>query len=419
MSEFTITVIGLGFVGLTTALGFADQGNLVFGVDVDLQRREQLSAGELPFQEPNLAEALARNSGKHFQLTADCAAAAKRSDFIFLCVGTPCEQDGQANLSSIFRAIDSLIPTLQSGGRRVLVLKSTIPPGTTAERILPYLKQRGVSAELQVATNPEFLREGHCWEDFTRPDRVVCGVADQETATSLKALYAPFACPIYSVSYQTAEFIKYLSNATLATMISFSNEMSRIADQIGGIDVKAAFEILHEDRRWADGSMRSYVYPGCGYGGYCLPKDTRALYAQSRLHGYEPELLSRVIAVNEDMPRYVAEKIAAACRGAQRIGVLGLSFKPGSDDVRMSVAAPIIRRLLANGFEIHAYDPAAAEQFQALYQLGIVYHSNKEHLLEACGHIALLTAWEEFRDLNLRYPDKIFVDCRYQMRTRS
>ena len=268
MNKKTVTVFGLGFVGLTTALGFAETGCKVFGIDVDTERKGFLREGTVPFHEPHMEEVLRKHIGQSFFVTDDIPAAIAESAYVFYCVGTPYGADGSADLTYLFSAIDSTLDAVHDEKFRVLVTKSTIPPSTTAEKILPYIKGKGGKAEhLGVANNPEFLREGHCWEDFMEADRIVLGVNDETSKALLTELYEPMGIPIKCVSHSTGEFIKYLSNTLLATLISYSNEMAQAADAFGGIETAEAFRILHMDKRWNHCNMSSYVYPGCGYGG--------------------------------------------------------------------------------------------------------------------------------------------------------
>ncbi len=302
-----VTVFGLGFVGLTTALGFAHMGYRVYGVDVDERRKDTLRQGKLPFYEPYMEDVLQEHLGKNFLGAEDAAEAVADSEFVFFCVGTPYGKDGSADLTYLFQALDMAIDGIADEKFRVMVVKSTVPPGTTAERVAPYVKEKGEKAAfISVANNPEFLREGHCWEDFIHADRIVLGCDQGKAEEMLKKLYEPMDVPVFCVSHNTGEFIKYLSNTLLATMISYSNEMARIADSIGNIETAEAFRILHMDRRWDGCQMTSYVYPGCGYGGYCLPKDTNALLARARETGCEPAILREVISVNDNIAKYIA-----------------------------------------------------------------------------------------------------------------
>jgi UDPglucose 6-dehydrogenase len=231
-------------------------------------------------------------------------------------------------------------------------------------------------------------------------------------------VYKKFKCPICFVSLNTAEFVKYLSNSFLATLISFSNEMSIIADAIGGIDTAESFRIAHLDRRWNENGMASYMYPGCGYGGYCLPKDTKALLAGAGAAGVDAGILKNVIKTNDAMPLVMAERIekAAGYDKSRIIGVLGLSFKPGSDDVRDSASARIIQRLLADGYDlVSAYDPVANAPFAACYSgLKLDYRDSLEGLIESADVLAILTAWDDFRALR-GMTGKPIVDCRYML----
>lgn len=410
-----VTVFGLGFVGLTTALGFAHLGYKVYGIDVNRERTNVLKAGKLPFLEPDIQEVLQTHLNQNFIITDNAQQAIADSEYIFYCVGTPYGESGSANLTYLFSAIDTTINAVHDEKFRVLVTKSTIPPSTTAEKIVPYVKAKGAVAEhLGVANNPEFLREGHCWSDFMEADRIVLGCNDDISKNMLCRLYEPMHVPIVCVSHSTGEFIKYLSNTLLATMISYSNEMAQVADQIGGIDVGDAFHILHMDKRWNNCNMTSYVYPGCGYGGYCLPKDTCALFAQAKAKGCEPQILKHVIETNEKRPAIIAEKIIQGQTKEAVIGILGLSFKPGSDDVRDTAAYKVIKALQQKGYtNITAYDPAAVEEFQKYYRdVTVDYKNSAREVYESADVIAIVTAWDEFKAVP-ELGDKPIVDCRY------
>ena len=234
----------------------------------------------------------------------------------------------------------------------------------------------------------------------------------------LKELYAKSGVPIYSVSLNTGEFIKYLSNTSLACLISFANEMSLAADKIGNIDVATAFRILHKDKRWQDGSIRAYFYPGCGYGGYCLPKDTNAFYAVAKSAGFDGEILKNVIETNERMPEKTAERIMEAAGTDKNvcIGILGLSFNAGSDDVRDTPSAKIIRELNKAGYkDIIAYDPVAMKEFERQYSdLDCRYLDNKETLIQKADIVAIATAWKEFGEVGAK-TEKPIIDCRYML----
>lgn len=415
-----VTVFGLGFVGLTTALGFAHMGYKVYGIDVDENRKATLRRGELPFFEPHMDEVLNEHLDKNFFVTDDVKEAVKNSDFLFFCVGTPYGVDGSADLTYLFGALDTALDCIEDDKFRVVVTKSTIPPSTTSDKIYPYVKSKGEkAAHIGVANNPEFLREGYCWDDFIHADRIVLGCNDETSKKMLTDLYEPLQVPIKCVSHNTGEFIKYLSNTLLATMISYSNEMAQVADTIGDIEIADAFKILHMDRRWGGCNMKSYVYPGCGYGGYCLPKDTNALLAQSREKGYEPAILKEVIAVNDNMADTISKKIIKALPDERKdacIGILGLAFKPGSDDVRDTPAARIIRKLREKEYDnIIAYDPVAQAEFARVYpELDIEMCPDRKTICEKASVLVITTAWEEFRDIMEETNSKV-IDCRYML----
>lgn len=415
-----VTVVGLGFVGLTTALGLAEYGHEVYGIEANPERLATITSGKLPFQEPELDEALARHLDHNFIPTDNWDEAVANSEAIIYCVGTPYGEDGNADLTYLYGAIDQTLAAIHDDKFRVLVVKSTIPPSTTERRIIPYLEERGwdVPERIGVANNPEFLREGHCWEDFMQADRVVLGVSDPLSEQILQDLYTNSGVPVFAVSLNTGEFIKYLSNTSLACLISFANEMATAAERIGEIDVAQAFRILHMDDRWQNGGIRAYFYPGCGYGGYCLPKDTNAFYALARDMGTDMPMLEATIATNDDMAEVTARKIISAAKNNKdsRIGILGLSFNVGSDDVRDAPSAKIIHKLNKAGYcNIVGYDPVAREQFEHAYpNLNCTYKDSCNALLAEVDVAAITTAWPEFRDIP-QHCNKSIVDCRYML----
>lgn len=413
-----VTVIGLGFVGLTTALGFAAKGHKVYGVETNTLRLNTIRNGEIPFHEPHLRDVLSQTKEKTFFVTDNLREALSQSQLVFLCVATPSQNDGHTDLSYLFKAIEEVLRFIPKDGSKVMVIKSTVPPSTAQKKIKPFIEQLGfkVTKDIGLANNPEFLREGKAWEDFIHPDRIVIGSEDQESTAEVAKLYASFAAPIHNVSLNTAEFIKYLSNTMLATMISFSNEMSMIADAIGGIDTKEAFQVLHKDRRWfgTPANMASYVFPGCGFGGACLPKDTQALFAQAKQAGYTPQLIGEVLKVNAKIREFVVEKILSTAGKEETIGILGLSFKPDTDDVRDSPSYDIVKILLDKGYRrIVAYDPKAKENFQKEFSLPIEYADSFEVLAKSASTILLLTPWKEFIEKQELLNGKKVLDFKY------
>lgn len=414
-----VTIFGLGFVGLTTGVGLAEKGCKVYGFDINEDRLGTLRQGKLPFLEPGLDEALMRNLNHNFFLDVPLEKAIADSEYIFYCVGTPYGKGGHADLSYLFKAIDDTLEMINDQKFRLLIIKSTIPPSTTAQRIVPYVQAKAKDQNLSVANNPEFLREGSCWNDFMDPDRIIFGVNDLKSKEMLERLYMPFNSPMYAVSYNTGEFIKYLSNTVLATLISYSNEMSIVADEIGDIDTALAFRIVHQDKRWNSGKVSTYLYPGCGYGGYCLPKDVNALFSIVKERGVYLPILDHVIKTNDLMPEIIYNRIKKTVDKNAAIGILGLSFKPGSDDVRDTPSAKIISVLLKNGYtDIYAYDPVANHEFERHYpDLKVTFCEKGYDIINIADVFVITTAWEEFKQLSLSLKDegKYIIDCRFML----
>lgn len=413
-----ITILGLGFVGLTTGLGFSKKGFKTFGFDINTERLEMLKNYEIPFHEPHLKEVLQETLGETFFLDVSFEEAIKQSEAIFICVGTPSAPDGSADLKYIYAAIDQIL-AVEDKKFKVIITKSTVPPSTVSTKVMPYVQEKIIELDRNVglASNPEFLREGYCWEDFIEPDRVVLGVEDEKSKTILDKIYKPFNAPIHYVSYNSAEYIKYLSNTLLSTLISYSNEMAMIADSIGDIDVPKAFRILHEDKRWfgEPAAMAKYVYPGCGYGGYCLPKDTSALNSIAIEHGVTPHVLTGNLKINDEVMNFVTNSIASKVDKNDSIGILGLAFKPESDDVRLSPSKFIIESLIAKGYKnIIAYDPLANESFKTSYpELEIQYENTLEDVLGKTDNAVILTGWSEFKSKKDLIVKKNVFDYRY------
>ncbi|SFF39659.1 UDPglucose 6-dehydrogenase [Paenibacillus algorifonticola] len=417
-----IAVIGLGFVGLTTGLGLAHRiGCTLFAYDCDPKKRELYRAGRIPFHEPELQEHLGRYLGNRFVVCDTLEEALRSAEYIFYCVGTPALADGGADLNALLGGLKASREVLSDGRFRVLVIKSTVPPGTTSRVIAPLLEQLGLrpGEHVGLAANPEFLREGSAWRDVMEPDRIVIGEAEPDGGRRLAELYAlGFDAPVRRVSATTAEFVKYMSNSLLATMISFANEMAMIAEQTGDIEIPQAFRLLHEDKRWhgTPAKMTDYVYPGCGFGGYCLPKDIASMIHHASVIGEHAGLLQAAVDVNQKAQMRMAERIAAAAgdQKSRKIGILGLSFKPGSDDVRGAVSFEIIRLLLGMGYlNIAAYDPLSMNAFDLAYGLPISYAQTMEELASGSEVIALITSWEEFIEKRHLLSGKLVIDGRY------
>lgn len=409
-----ITVLGLGFVGLTTALGFASRGFQTFGIELNKERCDLLRAGTLPFHEPELDGILADELGHRFHLDIHLEEAVAKSRVIFICVGTPVGDGGKADLRQVEAALRSIL-RIPGDLPCVIAVKSTVPPTSVRDSLQPLLAEG--HSRYCLASNPEFLREGKAWEDFTRPDRIVVGATGETAFAIFREIYAPFGAPLHEVSPTTAEFIKYLSNTLLSTLISFSNEMAMLAERCGDVDVQRSFRIIHEDRRWtgSPAGMASYAYPGCGYGGYCLPKDTLALKSLGQSLGLPMKLLEANLSVNDFVSEFAANRVLRVIDNGERVAILGLAFKPDSDDVRDAPSAAILRRLSKAGvINLIAYDSLANDRFAEAYpELKLTFVNTLEKAVEAADVLVIATASGEFREKRGLFAGKQVVDLRY------
>lgn len=413
-----ITVIGLGVVGLTTALGLSEKGNKVYGYDVNLEKIKTIKNKKLPFFEKDLQKVLKKNLNNTFFLVSSLKEALQKSKIIFLCVETPVDNNGETDLKYVKTAIDSVVSNLNKKDKKIVIIRSTIPPSTTSKKLIPYIENKGlkVGKDIFIANNPEFLREGNAWNDFVHPDRIVVGTSDDYVKKELKKIYLKFGAPICFVTLNTGEFIKYLSNTFLSTLISYSNEMSVVAEYIGDIDTKSAFKIFHEDKRWCGqpANMINYVYPGCGFGGSCLPKDTKALIKKAKENGYKTKILQDVISINNEIKKYWINKIKEKVPKNKSIVILGLSFKPESDDVRQSPAFEIIKLLLKEGYKkIISYDPVSNELFDKVYKVPVKYEKDLKTAVDSSDVVIIVTAWKEFLENKRIYKGKQIFDLRY------
>lgn len=416
-----VTVIGLGFVGLTTALGFAELENTVYGYDINERRMKALKNGHIDIYEPFLEEKLKEHSNKRFYLSENMSEMMTMSDCVFICVGSPCNEDGSVDLSQVKAAMQNCLESIPSDGKyRTLVIKSTVPPGTCSKELLPLIRDKISGTDrLGLASNPEFLREGKCWEDFMSPSRVILGSSDSKAIEILKELYYPLKAPIYCLSTNGAEFSKYLSNVMLATMISFSNELAYAAKCFGDIDIVKAFEALHDDFRLRNAGVASYIYPGCGYGGYCLPKDIQAFTTALATVGYNSVMLQSVININNSVIERLCDEISEVATDEEAIGILGLAFKPETNDVRDTASYFIIRNLIKRGYlKVGVYDPSAMHTFKSRYpELKVIYYNSAELLVDNSDVLIVATAWKEFADLD--YKGKKVIDGRYIIKGKN
>jgi UDPglucose 6-dehydrogenase len=391
-----IAVIGTGYVGLVTGTCFAESGNHVIGVDNDHAKIALLEAGGLPIYEPGLKELVERN--RHLgrlRFSTDLARSVAQSQILFIAVGTPQSAQGAADLSNVWAVADAIAPALD--GHKTLVIKSTVPVGTAAA--LEERLARRTRHSFDVASNPEFLKEGAAIEDFTRPDRVVVGVRRPAVADLLHALYAPFLRtdkPFLVMSPESSEMTKYVANAMLSTKISFINEMANLCERMDA-DINDVRRGIGHDSRIGF----SFLFPGAGYGGSCFPKDVRALIAMARALGVPARLLEAVDAVNEAQKQVLWHKIREHFGGQltdRRIAVWGVAFKPRTDDVREAPALVVIDELLAAGARVRVHDPEAMRNVRALYGDRISYHDLPYGALEGAEALAIVTEWNEFRN---------------------
>ena len=405
-----ISIVGAGYVGLATGVGFTSKGHSVICVDVDAEKVKKLNRGEPPIYEPMLAEYLRRAlEGNLFEATTELTKAIRESEVIFISVGTPSKPDGSIDLGFIEQASRDIGRAIRSKeSYSVVTVKSTVVPGTTEEVVIPLLEKysgKKASTNFGVCMNPEFLREGQALSDFFNPDRVVIGELDKRSGDTLYQLYRDFECPIIRTDLKTAEMIKYASNAFLATKISFINEIGNICKRLG-IDVYEVARGMGLDRRISP----HFLNAGIGFGGSCFPKDLRALIARARELGYEPKLLESVMALNESQPFRLLDllkKHLPDLRG-RTIGILGLAFKPGTDDIRGAPSIRIVGELLREGAMVKAYDPKAMDNFRMIFP-HLYYCESMEEVLDSDA-ILILTEWEEFRKLD--YSGKVVIDGR-------
>jgi UDPglucose 6-dehydrogenase len=394
-----VSMIGAGYVGLVSGACFADFGHQVTCIDKDSRRIAALNGGEIPIFEPGLDHLVETNVRQGRLEFTDQVASVAQADAVFIAVGTPSRRgDGYADLSFVYEAVREIAGYLSNA--TVIITKSTVPVGTgdEIERILRELRP---DAELQVVSNPEFLREGAAIQDFKHPDRIVVGTDDSRARTVLAEIYRPLylnAAPIFCVSRRTAELIKYASNAFLATKITFINEIADLCEQVGA-DVQDIARGMGLDNRIGS----KFLHPGPGFGGSCFPKDATALLKTAQDHGVALRIVEAVSSVNDQRKRAMARKVVAALGGSVRgktIAVLGLAFKPNTDDTRDSPAIPLITALQDLGATVRAYDPAGMEQAKPALP-AVHYRGSAYAAAEGAHALVIATEWEQFRALDL------------------
>ncbi len=397
-----ITVHGTGYVGLVTGACLAEVGNQVTCVDIDASKVKTLEQGQVPFYEPGLDKMVRRNaSAGRLQFTTDVAAGIRHGPFQFIAVGTPKDEDGSADLAHVLtvaRAIGS-----EMNEYRVIVTKSTVPVGTAdkvREAVAEALQRRGVSIDFDVVSNPEFLKEGAAVGDFMKPDRIIVGSSSERATEMLRDLYEPFSRnhdKIIVMDVRSAELTKYAANAMLATKISFMNELANMAE-VCGADVERVRVGIGSDPRIGF----EFIYPGCGYGGSCFPKDVSALIRSGEEHGYRMELVQAVENVNDRQKGLLFEKIRAFFGGqikGRTIALWGLAFKPNTDDMREASSGVLMQQAWAAGARIRAYDPKAQLEARRIFgeRSDLVYCATATEALEGADVLAVVTEWQEFR----------------------
>ena len=420
-----IGVIGSGYVGLVAAACFAEMGNDVVCVDIDQDKIDKLKAGIIPIYEPGLSTLIRENSAKgSLSFTTYINDALSCSKVVFIAVGTPMGDDGSADLKYVLQVAKSIGENMQHD--LVIVDKSTVPVGTAdkvKETIQSALDSRDSALIFNVVSNPEFLKEGAAIKDFMHPDRVVVGADDEKAMQLMRNLYAPFTLSndrFIGMDVRSAEMTKYAANAMLATKISFINEISNICESIGA-DVNQVRIGIGSDKRIG----YQFIYPGCGYGGSCFPKDVQALVNIANDHGYNPELISSVERVNKAQKQVLFSKLVNQLGDnlkEKKIAVWGLSFKPETDDMREAPSINLIQSIVKAGGEVSAYDPKAMDEAKFyLKDIKVNYCNDKYSVLEGADALILVTEWKEFRspDFDLiksKMNGNLFIDGRNQFK---
>jgi len=385
-----IGVIGTGYVGLVTAVCFADSGNEVTGYDIDKGKIEMLKRGEVPIYEPYLKEMLARNLQlKRIFFTSNPEEALRDREIVFIAVGTPSKRDGSPDLKYLWSAVRDIKRFSRSG--TIVVVKSTVPVGTSD------MVQKKLGRNYKVLSNPEFLKEGNAVEDFMKPDRVIIGGDDEKAIEVLKTLHLPYVRtgnPIIVMDRRSAEMTKYASNAMLAMRVSFMNEIANICEKLGA-DVESVRKGVGSDKRIGS----RYLFPGTGYGGSCFPKDLQGLISMAESKGYKPLLIKAVEEVNKRQKEILIKKASAHFKNlrGKRFCIWGLSFKPNTDDMREAPSITVINGLLKRGAVITAYDPVAMENAKKIFKNRISFGNDMYSAAEGADAIFLITEWQEFR----------------------
>ena len=417
-----ITVFGSGYVGLVTGACLADVGNQVMCMDVDQSKIDRLKQGIIPIYEPGLEEMIKDNmAAGRLHFTTDVKEAVDFGLFQFIAVGTPPDEDGSADLRYVLAVAKSVAEHMND--YKIIVDKSTVPVGTAdkvKQDITEVLATRAETVEFDVVSNPEFLKEGSALDDFMKPDRIIIGTDNPRTAELLKALYAPFNRSrerVITMDIRSAELTKYAANAMLATKISFMNELANLAERLGA-DIEHVRHGIGSDSRIG----YSFIYPGCGYGGSCFPKDVKALERTAKEMGYHAELLNAVENVNDRQKHRLFEKISAHYPDgvkSKTFAIWGLAFKPNTDDMREAPSRVLLEALIEAGATVQVYDPEAMQEAKRIYgdKDGLVYCDMQDDTLNNADALVIVTEWKQFRspdfdDLGKKLKDKLIFDGR-------
>ncbi len=419
-----LSIFGTGYVGLVSGACLAEVGHHVVCMDVDPVKIENLKIGILPIWEPGLESLVERNVMEgRLRFTTDAAHAVQHGQVQFIAVGTPAEEDGSADLQYVLAVAESIARHMQD--HKVIVNKSTVPVGTadkTQARVAHVLAERGVKISFDVVSNPEFLKEGGAVNDFLKPDRIIVGTESERAQTLMRELYEPFnrnhERTIF-MDVRSAELTKYAANAMLATKISFMNEMANLAERLGA-DIEEVRKGIGADPRIG----YHFIYPGCGYGGSCFPKDVKALAHTAQQVGYKAQLLQAVEAINDTQKTTLFSKLAAhfggeAQLGGKTIAVWGLAFKPNTDDMREAPSRTLMEALWQSGASVQAYDPVAMKEAERIYgkRAGLTLCGNEYAALRGADALVICTEWQQFRapdfaEMATRMRSKVIVDGR-------
>ncbi len=406
-----IAMIGTGYVGLVSGVCFSDFGHEVVCVDINPKKIEMLERGEVPIYEPGLDELMAKNvAAGRLTFSGDLAKSVAGAEAVFIAVGTPTRRgDGHADLTYVFAAAEEIARAIT--GYTVVVTKSTVPVGTN-RKVHEVISRTNSKADFDVASNPEFLREGAAIDDFMRPDRVVVGVQSDRAGAVMNEIYRPLFLrdfPVVTTDLESAEMIKYAANAFLATKITFINEIAALCEKVGA-DVKEVSKGIGLDNRIGN----KFLHAGPGYGGSCFPKDTSALARIGQEHAMPMQIVETVIAVNDQVKRRMIDKIVDLCGGSVRdktIAVLGVTFKPNTDDMRDAPSLTIVPALVGGGAKVRVVDPQGRREGEALLP-GVTWSDDAYEAVSGADGVVLLTEWNEFRALDLERLAKLMASPR-------